>query len=111
MCVYQCVVLPCTDLKRGPKSRLLLNLIPGHHFTMFSTSLYSDIRTKQAGQKRICEFFVPIQHIFKAFVCGYPRGTGKGFCEDRKGTSRAVRGWYGEGFSCGGEREIESDRK
>ena len=69
MCVYQCVAPPCTDLKRGPKSRLLLNLIPGHHFTMFSTSLYSDIRTKEASQKRICEFFVPIQHIFKAFVC------------------------------------------
>ena len=49
MCVYQCVAPPCTDLKRGPKSRLLLNLIPGHHFTMFSTSLYRDIRTKEAS--------------------------------------------------------------
>ena len=48
-CVYQWVAPPCTDLKRGPKSRLLLNLIPGHHFTMFSTSLYSDIRTKEAS--------------------------------------------------------------
>ena len=45
---------------------------------MFSTSLYSDVRTKEASQKRICEFFVPIEHIFKAFVCGYPIGTGKG---------------------------------
>ena len=51
MCVYQCVAPPCTDLKRGPKSRLLLNLIPGHHFTMFSTSLYSDIRTKKLVRK------------------------------------------------------------
>ena len=66
-------------LKERPEVSFALNLIPGHHFTMFSTSLYSDIRTKEASQKRICEFYVPIQHIFKAFVCGYPRGTGKGF--------------------------------
>ena len=79
VCVYQCVAPPCTDQKRGPKSLLLLNLIPGHHFTMFSTSLYSDVRAKEASQKRICEFFVPIEHIFKAFVCGYPRVTRKGF--------------------------------
>ena len=79
VCVYQCVAPPCTDQKRGPKSRLLLNLIPRHHFTMFSTSLYSDVRTKEASQKRICELFVPIEHIFKAFVCGNPRGTVKGF--------------------------------
>ena len=79
LCVYQCVAPPCTDQKRGPKSRLLLNLIPRHHFTMFSTSLYSDVRTKEASQKRICELFVPIEHIFKAFVCGNPRGTVKGF--------------------------------
>ena len=79
VCVYQCVAPPCTDQNRGPKSRLLLNLIPGHHFTMFSTSLYSDVRTKEASHKRICEFFVSIEHIFKAFVCAYPRGTGKGF--------------------------------
>ena len=26
-------------------------------------------------------------------------------------STRAVRGWYGESFSCGGERETESDRK
>ena len=77
--VYQCVAPPCTDQKRGPKSRLLLHLIPGHHFTMFSTSLYSDVRTKEASQKRICEFFVLNKHIFKAFLCGYPRDTGKGF--------------------------------
>ena len=79
VCVYQCVAPPCTDQKRGPKSRLLLNLIPRHHFTMFSTSLYSDVRTKEASQKTICELFVPIEHIFKAFVCGNPRGTVKGF--------------------------------
>ena len=88
VCLSACDVLcvcinvwhpPCTDQKRGPKSRLLLNLIPRHHFTMFSTSLYSDVRTKEASQKRICELFVPIEHIFKAFVCGNPRGTVKGF--------------------------------
>ena len=77
--VYQCVAPPFTDQKRGPKSRLLLNLIPRHPFTMFSTSLYDNIRTNEASQKGICEFFLPIKHIFKAFVCGYPRGTGKGF--------------------------------
>ena len=51
VCVYQCVAPPCTDQKRGPKSRLLLNLIPGHHFAMFSTSLYSDVRTKEARKE------------------------------------------------------------
>ena len=56
LCVFQCVSPPCTDQKRGPNSRLLLNLIPGHPFTMFSTSLYDDIiRTKEASQKRICD--------------------------------------------------------
>ena len=55
VCVYQCMAPPCTDQKRGPNSRLLLNLIPGHPFTMFSTSLYDDIRTKEASQKRICD--------------------------------------------------------
>ena len=54
VCVYQCVAPPCTDEKRGPNCRLLLNLIPEHPFTMFSTSLYDDIRTKEASQKRIC---------------------------------------------------------
>ena len=55
VCLYQCVALPCTDQKRGPNSRLLLNLIHGHPFTLFSTSLYDDIRTKEASQKRICD--------------------------------------------------------
>ena len=55
LCVFQCVAPPCTDQKRGPNSRLLLNLIPGHPFTMFSTSLYDDIRTKEASQKRMRE--------------------------------------------------------
>ena len=69
VCVYQCVV-PCTDQKRGPNSRLLLNLIPGHHFTMFSTALYDDIRTKEASQKRICEFSVPIEHLLRPLFVG-----------------------------------------
>ena len=77
--VNQCVAPPCTDQKRGPNSRLLLNLIPGHPFTMFSVSLYDDIRRKEASQKRICEFFVRVEHLLRQFFCGYPRGTGKGF--------------------------------
>ena len=59
------MVPPSTDQKRGPNSRLHLNLIPGHPFTMFSTSLYDDIRTKEASQKRIGEFFVPIEHLLR----------------------------------------------
>ena len=55
VCVYQCVAPPCTDQKRGPNCRLLLNLIPEHPFTMLSTSLYDDIRTKEASQKRISD--------------------------------------------------------
>ena len=62
----------------GPNSRLLLNLIPGHPFTMFSISLYDDNRRKEASQKGICEFFLPIEHLLRPLVCGYPRGTGKG---------------------------------
>ena len=53
VCVYQCVSPPCTDQKRGPNCRFLLNLIPEHPFTMFSTSLCDDIRTKEASQNRI----------------------------------------------------------
>ena len=49
--VNQCVAPPCIDQKRGPNSRLLLNLIPGRPFTMFSISFYDDIRTKEASQK------------------------------------------------------------
>ena len=49
LCVYQCVAPPCTDQKRCPNSRLLLNLIPGHPFTRFSISLYDDIRRKEAS--------------------------------------------------------------
>ena len=70
VCVYQCVAPPCTDQKRGLNSRLLLILISGHPFTMFSTSLYDDIRTKEASQKRICEFFVPIEHLLRTFFVG-----------------------------------------
>ena len=47
----QCVAPPCIDQKRGPNSRLLLNLIPGRPFTMFSIYLYDDIKTKEASQK------------------------------------------------------------
>ena len=50
--VYQCVAPPGTDQKRGPNSRLLLNLIPGHHFTMFSISLYDEtLREKKQVRK------------------------------------------------------------
>ena len=54
---------PCIDRKRGPNSRLLLNLIPGRPFTVFSISLYDDIRRKEANEKRICEFFLPVVHL------------------------------------------------
>ena len=59
------------------------------------------------GEKKLVRNeFVPIEHILRPLVCGYPRGTGKGFLEDGKGT-RAVREWYLESFSDGGERETE----
>ena len=58
MCVNQCVAPPCIDQKRGPKSRLILNLIPGHPFTMFSISLYDDIRRKEASQKEEFAIFL-----------------------------------------------------
>ena len=51
MCI-QFVAPTCTDQKRSPNSRLLLNLIPVHPFAMLSTSLYDDIRTKEACQKK-----------------------------------------------------------
>ena len=47
--VYQYVAPPCTDQKRGPDSRLLLNLIPGHHSAMFSIFLYDDIKGNVQG--------------------------------------------------------------
>ena len=63
MRVNQCVALPCTDQKRGPNSRLLLNLIPGRPFTMFSMSLYDDIRRKKLVRKRnlriLCTYRTP----------------------------------------------------
>ena len=37
---------------------------------MFSTSFYDDIRTKEASQKRICEFFVPIEHLLWLLFVG-----------------------------------------
>ena len=63
---------PCTDQKRGSNSQVLFNLIRGHIFTTFSTSLYDDIRRKQASQKRICEFFVHIEHLLKPLFVGIP---------------------------------------
>ena len=68
--VYQCVAPPITDQKRGPNSRLLLNLIPGHPFTMFSISLYDDIRRKEASQKRFCELFLHIEHLLGPLFVG-----------------------------------------
>ena len=41
--------------------------------------LYDDIRRKEASEKRICEFFLPVEHLLRPFFDGYPRGTGKGF--------------------------------
>ena len=64
-CVY---VSMCGTLYR-PKERSELSgafeFIPGHPFTMFSISLYDDIRRKEASQKRICEFFVLIEHLLR----------------------------------------------
>ena len=62
--VNQCVAPPCIDRKRGPNSRLLLNLIPGRPFTMFSISLYDDIRRKEASQK---EEFANILYLSNTF--------------------------------------------
>ena len=71
VCVFACVrrfvgvcVSMCGTSLYRPKERPELsvalefdpwNLIPGHLFTMFSTSLYDDIRTKEASQKRMRE--------------------------------------------------------
>ena len=54
-CPYHALTGVLTDQKRGPNCRLLFNLIPEHPFTMLSTSLYDDIRAKEASQKRICD--------------------------------------------------------
>ena len=83
-CDVLCVcVLTCGTSLYRPKERpevsFAFEFDPWTSFTMFSTSLYRDVRTKKASQKRICEFFVPIEHILKSFVCGYQRGTRKGF--------------------------------
>ena len=93
-CVRACVCLRACDVlcvcvstcgtslyrqKERPEVSFAFEFDPWTSFTMFSTSLYSDVRTKEASQKGNCEFFVPIERILKAFVCGYPRGTGKGF--------------------------------
>ena len=67
--VNQCLA-PCTDQKRGPNSGFLLNLIPGHHFTVFSIYVYDNIRRNEASQKGKCEFFVPIEHLLRPFFLG-----------------------------------------
>ena len=61
--VNQCVT-PCIDQKRGSNSRLLLNLIPGHPFTMFSISLYDDTRRKEASQKEEFADSLYLSNIF-----------------------------------------------
>ena len=66
MCI-QFVAPPCTDQKGGPNSRLLLNLIPGRPFTMFtmfSISLYDDIRRKEASQKEEFANSLYLSNIF-----------------------------------------------
>ena len=62
--VNQCVAPPCIDQKRGPNSRLLLNLIPRRPFTMFSISLYDDIRRKEASQKEEFANSLYLSNIF-----------------------------------------------
>ena len=79
---------------------------------MFSTSLYDDIRTKEASQKRICEFFVPIEQLLRALFVGIREVQERVSERIEKVPGRYVDGTlYGESFSCGGERETESDRK
>ena len=107
--VNQCVAPPCTDQKRGPNSRLLLNLIPGRPFTMFSISLY-DIRRKKLVRKRYLRILCTYRTPFKAPCLWVPERYRKGFLRGQK-RYQGVRGWYLESFSCGGERETESDRK
>ena len=87
MCI-QFVAPPCTDQKRGPNCRLLLNLIPGHPFTQ----LYDDIRRKEASEKRICEFFLPVEHLLRPFFLWVSERYRKGsltivqeLCESRGG--------------------------
>ena len=60
------------------------------------------LREKQLVRKEFANSFYLTS--FQALVCGYPRGTGKGLQEDRKGT-RVVRGWYLESFSGGGPKQ------
>ena len=51
MRVNQCVAPPCTDQKRGPKSRLLLNLIPGHHLQCFPHLYIATLGQKKLVRK------------------------------------------------------------
>ena len=37
---------------------------------MFSISLYDDIRRKEASQQRICEFFLPVEHLLRPLFMG-----------------------------------------
>ena len=37
---------------------------------MFSISLYEDIGRKEASQKRISEFFLPIEHLLRPLFVG-----------------------------------------
>ena len=74
--------LYCTKRKRGPNSRLLLNLIPGRPFTMFSISLYDDIRRKKLVRKRnlriLCTyqtpFMAPCLWVSERYRKGFLRG-------------------------------------
>ena len=51
VCVYQRVAPPCTDQKRGPKSRLLLNLIPGHLLQCFPHLYIATLGQKKLVRK------------------------------------------------------------
>ena len=77
--VNQCVAPPCTDQKRGPNSRLLSNLIPGRPFTMFSVSLYDDIRTKEASQKEQFANSLYLSNIFRGLCLWASERYRKGF--------------------------------
>ena len=66
----------CTSFNR-PHERPALSVAWGYDpcttFKNISTLLFDDIRSKDTSQKRVCKFFVPFKHIFKAVFVGIPK--------------------------------------
>ena len=46
------------------------NVFYSYSFKHAHTREYDDIRTKEASQKRICEFSVPIEHLLRPLFVG-----------------------------------------